>query len=499
MRGRHAGKAGIAANRSHEGSNEGTMNRHNHLIMNRRHFLQQIVQGAALAGLVGCAGRSKTTEAAGGGPITGSLGPTPEIAPFPSTGKPLKITRVKAILTSPQRIRLCVVKVETSEPGLYGLGCATFTQRIRTVVTAVDQYLAPFLVGKDADNIEDVWQAMFQSSYWRNGPVLMNALSGVDMALWDIKGKRAGMPLYQLLGGRCRTGILVYTHISGRTPQEVADRTKMAMEQGYRYVRVQVSTPGNTTYGTGRDPGAATMPSQRDETSFAGRPFEPAAYRRSVPPLFAHVRKVVGDEVQLLHDIHERLAPIDAIGLAKELEQYRLFFLEDPFAPEDVGYFKILRQQCATPIAMGELFNNPNEWLELVSGRLIDFIRCHLSQVGGISVARKIAALCGFFGVRTAWHGPGDTSPVGHAAHVHLDLSTWNFGIQEVVRFSDATREVFPGAPEVRRGMMYGNEKPGLGIDLNEALAAKYPIRDEPPFDLDWGRLRDLDGTIRRP
>ena len=218
-----------------------------------------------------------------------------------------------------------------------------------------------------------------------------------------------------------------------------------------------------------------------------------------MPKLFKYLREQLGDEIELLHDMHERLAPIDAIGLAKELEPYRLFFLEDPFAPEDVGYFKILRQQCATPIAMGELFNNPNEWLELVSGRLIDFIRCHLSQVGGISAARKIAALCDFFRVRTAWHGPGDTSPVGHAAHVHLDLATWNFGIQEASVFSDALREVFPGAPELRDGMLWCNEKPGLGIDINETLAAKYPIRDDPPADLHWGRLRDRDGTIRRP
>ena len=227
--------------------------------------------------------------------------------------------------------------------------------------------------------------------------------------------------------------------------------------------------------------------------------FEPAAYRRSVPKLFKSLREMLGEEIELLHDMHERLAPIDAIGLAKELEPFRLFFLEDPLAPEDVGYFKLLRQQCATPIAMGELFNNPNEWLDLVSGRLIDFIRCHLSQVGGISAARKIAALCEFYRVRTAWHGPGDTSPVGHAAHVHLDLATWNFGIQECPGFSDALREVFPGTPEIRDGMMWGNEKPGLGIDIDEGLAAKYPIRDDPPFDLSWGRLRDRDGTIRRP
>lgn len=454
--------------------------------MNRRNFFDQLFRGAALAALFTGSERAFGADSA------------KLVAAPPPKLPPVKITKVKAMLTAPARIRLCVVKVETSEPGLYGVGCATFTQRIRTVVTAVNEYLAPFLAGKDADNIEDLWQAMYQSSYWRNGPVLMNALSGVDAALWDIKGKRAGMPLYQLLGGKCRTGVPVYRHAAGRTMDEVVDKAREFMAQGTRYIRAQVGVAGQATYGAG---GSSTnAPPTLDATNhFAGDLFEPTAYRRSVPKLFKFLREKLGDEIELLHDMHERLAPIDAIGLAKELEPYRLFFLEDPFAPEDVGYFKMLRQQCATPIAMGELFNNPNEWLDLVSGRLIDFIRCHLSQVGGISAARKIAALCDFFRVRTAWHGPGDTSPVGHAAHVHLDLATWNFGIQECPGFSDALREVFPGTPEIRDGMMWCNEKPGLGIDINEELAAKHPIRDDPPFDLNWGRLRDRDGTIRRP
>src|SRR3954469_3783882 len=447
--------------------------------MNRRHFCSQLSRGAALAGLM--------TSAPALPAQSGSPGA-------------LKITKVKAILTAPARTRLCVVKVETSEPGLYGVGCATFTQRIRTVVTAVNEYLAPFLGGKDPDNIEDIWQAMYQSSYWRNGPVLMNALSGVDAALWDIKAKRLGVPLYQLLGGKCRTGIPIYRHASGRTHEAVVESARRFMSEGARYIRAQLGIEGQATYGSGLLSATNTLPVKLvGEGHFAGELFEPAAYRRSVPRLFKYLREQLGDEIELLHDMHERLAPIDAIGLAKELEPYRLFFLEDPFAPEDVGYFKTLRQQCATPIAMGELFNNPNLWLDLVSGRLIDFIRCHLSQVGGISAARKIAALCEFFRVRTAWHGPGDTSPVGHAAHVHLDLTTSNFGIQECPNFSDALREVFPGTPEVRNGMMWCNEKPGLGIDLDEKLAAKYPIRDDPPFDLQWGRLRDRDGTIRRP
>jgi mannonate dehydratase len=298
----------------------------------------------------------------------------------------------------------------------------------------------------------------------------------------------------------------VYRHAAGKTPEEVTDRARAFMAQGVRYIRAQMGVEGQAAYGAGTGAGTSSGAVTNvvearltGEGHFRGELFEPAVYRRSVPKLFKHLREQLGDEIELLHDMHERLSPIDAIGVTKELEPYRLFFLEDPFAPEDVGYFKILRQQCAVPIAMGELFNNPNEWLDLVSGRLIDYIRCHISQVGGISAARKIAALCEFYRVRTAWHGPGDTSPVGHAANVHLDLATWNFGIQECPAFSDALHEVFPGIPELRDGMLWCNEKPGLGIDLNETLATKYPIRDDPPFDLHWGRLRDRDGTIRRP
>jgi mannonate dehydratase len=421
--------------------------------------------------------------------------PTPRLSP-------LKITKVRAILTAPARIRLCVIKVETSEPGLYGLGCATFTQRIRTVVTAANEYLAPFLLGKDPDNIEDIWQSMYQSSYWRNGPVLINALSGVDAALWDIKAKRAGMPLYQLLGGKCRIAVPVYRHASGTTHEAVLERARQFISEGARYIRIQVGVPGQALYGTGGATGASTnsvSSSLPKEGHFAGDMFEPAAYRRTVAKLFKFMRENLGDEIELLHDMHERLNPMDAINVCKEVEQYHPFFMEDPFSPEDVGYFKILRQQCATPVSMGELFNNPNEYVDIIKDRLIDYIRCHLSQVGGVSMARKIAALCEFFRVRTAWHGPGDTSPIGHAAHVHLDLATTNFGIQEFGGFNDATKEVFPGCPELKNGMLWCNEKPGLGIDMNEELAAKYPIRDDPPFDLGWGRLRDRDGTIRRP
>src|SRR5688572_4206897 len=240
----------------------------------------------------------------------------------------IKITDVKTILTAPAGIRLVVVKVVTSEPGLYGLGCATFTQRARAVETAVDKYLKPFLIGKNPLAIEDLWQSNFVSSYWRNGPVLGNAISGVDMALWDILGKRAGLPVYQLLGGKCRKAVDTYRHASGDSNQEVEEVVRRYMAEGYRHVRAQVNLPGFSTYGAGQ---------RATDTKAAAPPWEPAPYARAVPKLFEHLRNKLGDEVQLLHDVHERVPPILAIKMAKDVEPFRLFFLEDPFSPEDVG------------------------------------------------------------------------------------------------------------------------------------------------------------------
>jgi mannonate dehydratase len=362
------------------------------------------------------------------------------------------------------------------------------------VETAVNQYLKPFLIGKNPLEIEDIWQSSFLSSYWRNGPVLGNALSGVDQALWDILGKRTNVPVFQLFGGKCRRAVDTYIKASGENLEQVEEATRRQMERGYRYVRVHVAVPGYFTYGARGDDGDTKTPvNQRT------RLWEPAPYVRIVPRLFEHLRKQLGDEVELLHDVHERVPPILAMQLAKDLEQFHPFFLEDPFSPEDVAYFAHLRRQTSTPIAMGELFNNPNEWLPLVSDRLIDFIRIHISQVGGLTMARKIAALCEFFAVRTAWHGPGDVSPVGHAANVHLDIACPNFGIQEAKEFTQAEQDVFPGCPQLKDGYYWLNDSPGLGIDLDEKLAAKFPVTDDPPFDMYWGNLRRQDGSVVKP
>ena len=396
------------------------------------------------------------------------------------------IKDVRVILTMPdQHNRLVVVKVETSEPGLFGLGCATYTQRPFAVQTAVEHYLKPFLAGKDVQRIEDLWHTMMVNPYWRNGPILNNAISGIDMALWDIKGKMAGMPVYQLLGGKCREAAAVYRHADGRDEAEIAEHVQAFLEEGYHYIRCQWGGYGGKH---------SRLPSP--EGALPGAYFDPAAYARSVPRLFAFMRERFGDEIELLHDVHERLPPIEAIGLAKRLEPYRLFFLEDPLPPEQGEWLKQLRQQCSVPIAFGELFNHPQEWVPLISERLIDFIRVHLSQIGGITPARKLATLCETFGIRTAWHGPGDVSPVGHAANLHLDLSSLNFGIQEWPGFSEAVYEVFPGCPRVREGYLYPNDQPGLGIDLDEKLAARYPCTDDP---LTWTLARIPDGTAVWP
>lgn len=398
---------------------------------------------------------------------------------------PVLIKDLQVILTQPAGSRLVIVKIITSDDGLYGLGCATFTQRFHAVHAALDQHLKPFLIGRDVDRIEETWQMLMVNGYWRNGPVLNNAISGVDQALWDIKGKRAGMPLYQLLGGKCREGAAVYGHAGGDTPEAVVDSIRQFQEQGYRYIRCQMG-------GYGGKASTLVKPEGAPEGAYYNR----KEYMMNHLRMFEHIRAELGFEVELLHDIHERLHPIEAVGFAKDVEEFKLFFLEDALAPEDIEWFRHIRQQCATPQAMGELFNHPHEWTPLIEGRLIDFMRMHVSQMGGITPARNVAAFGQMYGVRTAWHGPGDTSPVGHAANLHLDLWAPNFGIQEWCRFPEHVYEIFPGLPEVRNGYMYPSDGPGLGIDIDEDLAAQYPCADEV---IGWTQTRLPDGSPARP
>ncbi|MBK1879026.1 enolase C-terminal domain-like protein [Pelagicoccus mobilis] len=401
-----------------------------------------------------------------------------------------KITKVRAILTAPYRTNLVVVKVETDQAGLYGVGCATFTQRAHSVVSAVKDYLDPFFRGRSVGNIEENWQMAYQSSYWRNGPVLNNALSGVDQALWDIKGKMAGMPVYDLLGGKTRFAVDAYGHASGKSVEEVVEDVGRFKEMGYRNIRIQLGGYGSTHLATKPSYKEAGFGMEKDRT------ISPQAYKQGTIDIFKAARETYGDSVELLHDMHERLQPMDAIDLLRRVEEYRPFFMEDPLSPENIGWFRKLREQTSVPIAMGELFNSPHEWLVPMSERLYDYIRIHVSQIGGITPAMKVARLGEWFNVRTAWHGPGDTSPVGHAAHCHIDLAVWNFGVQEIPIFKDVAYEVFPGMPRVEKGYIHVNEAPGLGIDIDEKAAAKYPPVE---YNYNWTQVRRDDGTPVRP
>jgi len=400
------------------------------------------------------------------------------------------IKDISVIECQPAGVRLTVVKITTDQDGLYGYGCATFTQRADLVKPAVEKYLKPFLLNKTTDRIEDIWQSCYDSSYWKNGPVLNNALSGIDQALWDIKGRQAGMPVYQLVGGKCREAVDTYVHADGAEFQEVVDNAKRYMEQGFRNVRVQVAVPGMAGYGARRS--GTPLKALHDKPLF-----EPAYYFRRALKLLEVCRQELGEEVELLHDMHERLLPNQAVQFCKDAEKFKMFFLEDPLSPEDLGYFRQLRQSCATPIAMGELFNSPHEWQPLIAERLIDYIRVHVSQAGGFTPARKIAILAEQYGVRTAWHGPGDVSPVGHMANVTLDIVSYNFGIQEYSAFNAQTQGIFHGCPEMKDGYLWVNEQPGWGIEIDEKAAAKLPFVSGPDnLNGGWGEIRKRDGTV---
>jgi mannonate dehydratase len=324
---------------------------------------------------------------------------------------------------------------------------------------------------------------MHVNGYWRNGPVVNNAMSGIDMALWDIKGKRANMPVYDLLGGKVREGAAVYRHADGGSLEAIVDSLEKHVAEGIGTMRVQFGGYGKHEI------------ANRPEGALDGAYFHPQRYIRGTLGALQRAREKFPD-LEIVHDVHSRLTPAEAVRFAKEVEPFRLFFLEDLLAPEDQGWFENVRSATTTPLAMGELFNHPREWTPLITKRRIDFMRMHVSQMGGITPARKAAILGEMHGVRTAWHGPRDTSPVGHAANLHLDLSSINFGIQEFSGFDEPVYEVFPGAPVLRRGYLYPSAGPGLGIDINEAAAAKFPCKNDV---VKWTQLRRPDGGLGRP
>lgn len=413
----------------------------------------------------------------------------------------VKIRGVKVICTAPEGINLVVVKVETNQPGLYGLGCATFAYRHLTVQHLVEEYLEPLLAGRDAENIEELWTLMHHNAYWRNGPIENNAISGVDMALWDIKGKLANMPLYQLFGGKVREGVPVYRHVDGRDIEEICDNIRRFQEMGITHLRCQCGGYGGAPYGQ--------TPQTAPEGAHDGMYLDTRQYIHDTVRLFEQIRSRIGWEMQLIHDVHERIPPVDAIRLAKALEPFDLFYLEEPVPLEQINWLRNLRRQTSIPIAHGELFNNSREWKAIIAEQLIDYIRVHISQIGGITPARKLQIFAEQFGVRTAWHGPGDMSPLAHAANIHIDLAAQNFGVQEWSGIEPpnfviqelkgphgALLDVFPGLPEYRNGYVYANDKPGLGVDLNEEEAAKYPCEKTVTT---WTQTRGRDGALVTP
>lgn len=415
------------------------------------------------------------------GLLAGAALPASALAAEARAPRSLKIRDVQVVMTNPERAAMgnfVLVKIVTSEAGLYGWGDATCTGSELAVARFIEAHMRPALIGRDPMRIEDIWQTLFLHPYYRSGSVQMSALSGIDMALWDIKGKVAGLPVYELLGGRARSKLLTYASVSGRDFQEVTEAARRARERGYKVVKVQARAPG-------MESGYAVPPSEKqreatEKAHQAGVPptelWEPAGYVRMLPKLFEHLRRELGEEVELIHDVHERITPSQALWLAKALEPYNLFFLEDPVRPEHIDTFRLIRQQAATPLAMGEVWTGQWDGLFLITEHLIDYVRHDLCHCGGITVGKKIAAIAEPYGILTAWHGPGNISPVAQMANCHVSLSVANFGIQECrTNWPDPAREVFSAAPTYSDGYVNIGEEPGLGIDVNEKAAARYP------------------------
>jgi mannonate dehydratase len=391
----------------------------------------------------------------------------------------MKITGANVIVCCPGR-NFVTLEIETDD-GLVGLGDATLNGRELAVASYLTDHVIPCLIGRDPHQIEDIWHYLYRGAYWRRGPVTMSAIAAVDTALWDIKAKAAGMPLYQLLGGASRTRVLVYGHANGRDIDETVDAVLRHKEQGYQAIRAQSGVPGlEKVYGVGK--GAAGGQAQGHyEPADAGLPSEhdwsTEKYLRHAPKLFDAVRRAAGDETHLLHDVHHRLTPIEAARLGKELEPFHLFWMEDPTPAENPEAFRLIRQHTTTPLAVGEVFNSIWDCKALIEQQLIDYIRTTVVHAGGITHLRRIADLAALYQVRTGCHGATDLSPVCMGAALHFDLWVPNFGVQEHMPHSAETDAVFPHAYSFDQGYMHPGEVPGHGVSINKALAARYPYQ----------------------
>ncbi|MBT0769641.1 D-galactonate dehydratase family protein [Kineosporia sp. J2-2] len=407
----------------------------------------------------------------------------------------MQLVKADVVVTSPDR-NFVTLRLETDD-GLVGLGDGTLNGRELAVVAYLTEHVVPLLIGRDASRIEDTWQFLYRSAYWRRGPVTMAAIAAVDIALWDIKAKAAGMPLYQLLGGASRTGLLAYGHASGKELPELFDSIRAHQEQGYRAIRVQTGVPGlksiygiasNATYQEGvrydHEPAQrGDLPSEED--------WDTRSYLRHVPGVFEAVRNEFGAEVPLLHDSHHRLTPIQAARLGRSLEPYDLFWLEDVTPAENQEALRLVRQHTTTPLAIGEIFNTVWDYQLIIREQLIDYVRSAVTHTGGITHLKKVLDHASQYQIKSGMHGPTDISPVGLAAQLHLGLAIHNFGIQEYMQHGARTNEVFEQSFTFREGMLHPGEQPGLGVTLNQEEAAKHPYqRAYLPFN------RLADGTV---
>ena len=384
-----------------------------------------------------------------------------------------KITGAKVIVTCPGR-NFVTLKIETDE-GIHGLGDATLNGRELAVVSYLTDHVIPCLIGRDAHRIEDIWQYLYKGAYWRRGPVTMSAIAAVDTALWDIKGKVAGLPVYQLLGGASREGVMVYGHANGTSIAETIEAAMVYQSEGYKAIRLQAGVPGlASTYGVSKDryfyePADADLPSENVWST--------EKYLRSVPPLFEQARDQLGWDVHLLHDAHHRLTPIEAARLGKDLEPFRPFWLEDAVPAENQANFRLIRQHTTTPLAVGEIFSSVWDAKQLIEEQLIDYIRATVVHAGGLTHLRRLASFADLHNVRTGCHGATDLSPVCMAASLHFGLSVPNFGVQEYMRHTIETDAVFPHAYSFADGMMHPGDQPGLGVDIDETLAATFEYK----------------------
>lgn len=386
-----------------------------------------------------------------------------------------QIEKAEVFVTCPGR-NFVTVKITTND-GITGIGDATLNGRELAVASYLKDHLCPQLIGRDPAQIEDIWQSFYKGAYWRRGPVTMTAISAIDMALWDIKGKVAGLPLYQLLGGASRQGVMVYSHATGHSIDELIDDYAKHQEQGFKAIRVQAQVPGmEGSYGIAHRPGEAYEPAikgQRPEEQL----WSNEKYLDFAPKIFDAIRNKFGFNEHLLHDVHHRLSPIEAARLGKSIEDYRLFWMEDPTPAENQEAFRLIRQHTVTPIATGEVLNSIWDCKTLIEEQLIDYIRTTITHAGGITHMRRIADFAAMYQVRTGSHGPSDLSPICMGAALHFDLWVPNFGVQEYMGYSEQMLEVFPHSWSYQDGYMHPGEQPGLGVEFDEKLAAKYPYQ----------------------